>query len=216
MARLCKNCGTNNSFGSRYCEECGQKLEVRLDMPVIKKPVKLERNVMIRLIVISVSVLLVIFLINSLSNIDRPLDLYFRGVQKNVIEDFISAFPPQVEKIFVDNSIIDDIPYEYFKTKFDQDYAYNYNIYGERFRVRYTVKVKEYWSKEEINTQKTQLYDIWRIPKASIKDIITVNLQITLRGSGQEQSYTMTLDMIKIYGKWYVYPDYDAFMHPVR
>jgi hypothetical protein len=23
----------------------------------------------------------------------------------------------------------------------------------------------------------------------------------------------MALDMVKIYGRWYVYPDYDAFMH---
>ncbi|MFA5342271.1 MAG: hypothetical protein WC332_10905, partial [Clostridia bacterium] len=184
-------------------------------MPAIKKPVKLERSVIIRLIIISVSIFLLISFISSFGNIDRPLNMYYRGIQKNEINDFINAFPPQVEKIFIDKSVIDNIPYEDFKTKFDQDYANNYNIYGERFRVRYTVKVKEYWSKEEINAQKNNLYDIWRIPKSSVKDIITVNLQIVLRGSGNEQSYTMTHDMIKIYGKWYVYPDYDAFMNPI-
>ncbi|HQM96719.1 MAG: zinc ribbon domain-containing protein [Clostridia bacterium] len=216
MARLCKNCGTNNSFGSRYCEECGQKLEVRLEVPTIKKPVKVNKNAIITLSAFITVIMLLILIINSFGSIEQSLDMYFRGIQKNQIENFIASFPPQVENIFTQKSIIDGIRYEDFKSSFDEDYAYNYNKFGERFRVRYSIKVKEYWSREEINLQKTQLYDIWRIPKTSVKDIITVNLQVTLRGESQEQTYTMALDMIKIHGKWYVYPDYDAFMHPIR
>ena len=63
------------------------------------------------------------------------------------------------------------------------------------------------------SAQKILLYDIWGIPKTSVKDIITVNVRVTLRGDSREESYTMALDMVKIYGRWYVYPDYDAFMH---
>ena len=216
MARLCKSCGMKNSFGSRYCEECGQKLEVKLEVPVIKKPIQVNKNAIITLFSIITLICLLIVIISSFGSIEQSLDLYFRGVQKNITEDLMSAFPKKVERLFTEKSIIDDIRYEDFKTKFDEDYAYNYDRYGERFRVRYTIKVKEYWSKEEINLHKKQLYDIWRIPKSSVKDIITVNLHVVLRGSGQEQSYTMAVDMLKIYGKWYIYPDYDAILHPIR
>ena len=211
--RLCKNCGTNNSFGSRYCEECGQKLEIKLEFPKIKKPLQINKNAIITLLIFVVVTVLLILLISSSGRVEQSLDLYFSALQKNQMERFIDAFPPQVEKVFTPGSKIDNIKHEDFRMTFDEDYADNLARFGNRFRVRYTVKVKEYWSKEEINSRKIQLYDIWGIPKTSVKDIITVNLRVTLRGDRQEQSYTMALDMVKIRGRWYVYPDYDAFMH---
>lgn len=211
--RLCKNCGTNNSFGSRYCEECGQKLEIKLEFPKIKKPLQINKNAIITLLIFLVVTVLLILLISSSGRVEQSLDLYFSALQKNQMERFIDAFPPQVEKVFTPGSKIDNIKHEDFRMTFDEDYADNLARFGNRFRVRYTVKVKEYWSKEEINAQKILLYDIWGIPKTSVKDIITVNVRVTLRGDSREESYTMALDMVKIYGRWYVYPDYDAFMH---
>jgi len=216
MARVCKNCGTKNSFGSRYCEECGQKLESSIDIANIKKPIKASRKMIISLVLLVISVVLLTLVFSSFGSMDNVLDKYFRGLQKNVISDFIEAFPPQISKSFTASVTVGDISYDEFLRSFDKQYADFYSVYGQRFRIRYTVSIKEHWAIEEVSKAKDQLFDMWRIPKASVKDIITVILQVTVKGEGQQQNATVSIDMVKIRGKWFVYPDYDAFMNPIK
>lgn len=216
MARICKYCGSRNSFGSRYCEECGQKLEVKIDLSVLKKPIVASRNVVKTIILVIIALVLFVLILSSIGSVGKTLDTYYRGVQKNRVSDFMDSFPDRATKLLIQNLSVGDVKYNEFTQIFDQNYAQYLFTYGQDFRIRYNITVKEHWSKGEITNAKAKLFDTWNIPKTSVKKIITVNLNVTIKGEGREQSSNVLLDMIKIYGKWYVYPNYDAFIHPIN
>jgi ribosomal protein L40E len=216
MAQICKNCGSRNSFGSRYCEECGQKLAAKINLSFLKKPfVKKESKIAAAVIVI-ILLGVVLAIASGSGNVENTLDMYFRGVQKNDMESFLEAFPKQAVVNFSGWGAIGSLDYEDFVTGFNSEYSSLKQRYGERLRIRYTILVKEYWkNNEDVKDAKQNLYDIWGIPKISVKEVMTLNISVTVRGNGLTDEKEVELDMIKINNKWYIRPDNDAFMSPI-
>ncbi|MFA7673103.1 MAG: zinc ribbon domain-containing protein [Clostridia bacterium] len=216
MAQICKNCGSRNSFGSRYCEECGQKLAAKINLSFLKKPFVKKESKIATAVVVIILIAVVLAITSGSGNVENTLDMYFRGVQKNDIGSFLDAFPKQAIVNFTGWGAVASLDYEDFITEFNRVYNSMDQRYGERFRIRYSILVKEYWKNDEdVKDVKQNLYDIWGIPKISVKEVMTLNILVTVRGNGLIDETEVELDMIKINNKWYIRPDNDAFMSPI-
>ncbi len=215
MARICKSCGSTNSFGSRFCEECGQKLEVKINVSTIKTKFNVNRNFTFTLIAIIVAILLLSMISNSIFGLDQSLHKYFRAIEKNDIELFLKAFPKQTQLLLNQKESFGDLSYEEASKNLDTIYNTFMNDHGENYRLRFKVRAKEYWPKFRISSAKDYLFETWTIPKRRVNKVISLTINMELKGKGYKEDYIISLKALKLGSKWYVYPENNSLFFKI-
>ena len=205
MSKFCENCGAEMDDNQTVCPNCGngaqQAQEPANESTYSNTSTSNSGNIKnIAIIggVIAAIVVVAAILINILgSGWKKPINNYFKGMQKANSKTYLSAYPDfYVDKYDLENTYDDDGMEEMLDDLEDE--------YGEKIKITYKVKSKESIKKDDL--KKVQEY----IEKYYEEDVKVsagkkVKVKATIKGKDDSDTDTRTLYVYKIDGKWKVF-----------
>lgn len=206
MSKFCENCGAEMEDNQVVCPNCGNGAEevkaeeVKVEEPVnttetngakaAMSPENLKKYGIIGGIAVAVIVILAI-IINILgSGWKKPIDNYFKGMQKGNLKTYEKAYPDFInEKRDLDDDDMDEM-----KEHLEDEY-------GEKIKITYKVTKKENIKKDDL--KKVQEY----IEKQYDEDVKIsagkeVKVKATIKGKDDSDTDTNKMYVYKINGKW--------------
>lgn len=206
MSKFCENCGAEMADDEVVCKNCGpqeeKKEEVKVEIPneteeVINntetKASKLLDTKMIAIIggvaAIAVIILSIIFSIAT-GGWKKPIDNYFKGMQKANAKVYLKAFP---EFLDMDDTVDEDYMEKMLDNLEDE--------YGEKIKISYKITKKEKIKKDELSKVQEYIekkYD----EKVKVKAGYELKVKATVKGKDDEDTDTKKMYVYKIDGKW--------------
>jgi len=210
MSKFCTNCGNQIEEGAAVCSQCGTKVEAETAVKAKFDPIAWFKGLdqTVRYITLGVVGVLVIaiVLISAFSGggYTKPVDNFFDGFISGDADKMMKAFPEEVVEELEDSDYfdLDDI-----EDMLDELVDELEDEYGKRVKFSYKVEEKDSLSEKKLDALKDELKDSYGISKKDVKDAMTLELEMTIKGSEDKDSEDMEMTVVKIGGKWYLSPD---------
>lgn len=201
MSKLCEKCGAELNDTDKVCPKCGAavaekatKKDVNNDS--VTKTEKDNKKTIAIVGGISAGIIVILIVIFSLiSNAyKKPIDNYFKGIQKESSKVFVKAYPPFMkEKIEKD---YDDSRLSKMVTSYEKEY-------GDNIKISYKVLDKTKMDKEDIKKVQENLQDSYKDQKIKVTDGYKVCVKGTIKGKEDKETDYSTMKVYKINGGWY-------------
>jgi len=210
MSKFCENCGAEMEDNQVVCPKCGNgaaeevKATVEEKVDDVKETVSekasevksalksnnVKNYAIIGGIAIAVIALIAIIVSILTSGWKKPIDNYFKGMQKADLKTYEKAFPD-----FYNNKMdLDEDDMDKMKENLEDEY-------GEKIKITYKVTKKENIKKDDL--KKVQEY----IEKVYDEDVKVsagkeVKVKATIKGKDDSDTDTQKMYVYKINGKW--------------
>ncbi|MBP3707918.1 MAG: zinc ribbon domain-containing protein [Clostridia bacterium] len=204
MSKFCEHCGSELKDNDKVCPNCGAAVEGKAAKKDVKNAnantEKVEKsNVKTIAIVggIIVAAIIVIVVIFSLIGgaYKTPIKNYFNGVQKTNAKTYLKAYPE-----FMRENLEDTYDEEFLEKRKES----LEKTYGDNVKLSYKVVDKIKMTKDELDKVKDELKEDYDDEKIKISSGYKVCVKLTVKGSDEKETNFMTLDVLKINGKWSV------------
>lgn len=202
MSKFCEHCGSELKDNDKVCPNCGAAVEGTAAKKDVKNAnantEKVEKNnkktiaIVGGIIVAAIIVLVVIFSIIG-GAYKTPIKNYFNGVQKSNAKTYLKAYPE-----FMREDLEDTYDEEFFEKRMES----LEKSYGDKVKISYKVVDKIKMTKDELKESKEDLEKDYDDEKIKITDGYKVCVKLTIKGSDEKETNFMTLDVLKINGKW--------------
>lgn len=203
MSKFCENCGAEIDDNQVVCPNCGNGAEeIKAEETVTEatetttstSSAAKSNNVKTYAIIGGIAAAVVVILAIIISIVSggwkKPIDNYFKGMEKGNLKTYTKAFPDFYnDKIDLDQ---DDM---------DKMHDSLEDEYGEKIKISYKVTKKEDIKKDDL--KKVQEY----IEKVYDEDVKVsagkeVKVKATIKGKDDEDTDTQKMYVYKINGKW--------------
>lgn len=207
MSKFCENCGAEMDDNEVVCKYCGpqeeKKEEVKVDASnnevktentetasTANKPIDTKMIAIIGGVAAIVVIILSIFISIFTGGWKKPIDNYFKGMQKGNAKVYLKAFP---EFLDMDDTVDEDYMDKMLDNLEDE--------YGEKIKISYKVTKKEKIKKDELSKIQDYIekkYD----EKVKVSAGYEVKVKATIKGKDDEDTDTQKMYVYKIDGKW--------------
>lgn len=201
MSKFCENCGAEMNDDQVVCPNCGNGAEAKVEETVSNatettttssaaNKENLKKYGIIGGIALAVIVILAIIINILTSGWKKPIDNYFKGMEKGNLKTYQKAYPD----FYNDKMDLDDDDMEDMKDGLEDEY-------GEKIKISYKITKSEKIKKDDL--KKVQEY----IEKVYDEDVkITagkeVKVKATIKGKDDSDTDTQKMYVYKIDGKW--------------
>lgn len=227
MSKFCQNCGAEMEEDAVFCTNCGTK-EQQIETP--SEEVSVETNAVNQFVdsavekvkanpkllafggAAVVAVLAIVIILTTLFGggykkaIDNFVDVSFKG-KVNKIEKLAPKeyweYLEEEEDFDIDEAI------EEYEDEFDDNIDELEDEYGKNIKVKYKITDKDKLSDKKIDKIAEALKDKYDIKKKSVKAGYEVDVELTIKGSEDDDENDATLTVIKIGGSWYIVSYYE-------
>ena len=201
MSKFCENCGAEMDDNQTICPNCGNGAQAtNATQEPISEPTSSNtstpksgnaKNIAI-IGGILTAVVVVIAIIASIfgKGYLKPIDNYFKGVQKANADTFLKAFP---EFMNMGDSIEEDDMEDRLDDLED--------TYGEKIKISYKVKSKEKIKKDELADIQEYIEGYYN-EEVKVSAGYELKLAVTYKGKKKEKTNTDKYYVYKIDGKW--------------
>lgn len=202
MSKFCEHCGSELKDNDKVCANCGAAVEgtaAKKDVKSAKvNTEKVEKNnvktiaIVGGIIVAAIIVIVVIFSLIS-GAYKTPIKNYFNGVQKTNAKTYLKAYPEFMREDLED--------------KYDEDFLEKRiesleKTYGDNVKLSYKVVDKIKMTKDELDEYKDDLKKDYDDEKIKVSAGYKVCIKLTVKGSDEKETNFMTLEVLKVNGKW--------------
>ena len=223
--KYCKNCGTQLRDDAKFCIKCGQAMGTKSDRvqpPLIivepgGKPKGKKSWIGIVIGVLAV-VLVLLFIFNPtmrMKGYEKPIYYYTGFVESGDIKSIAKALPvKQIVKFAKDNTdellkksgfSLSNLDFRDYKDALNSldDLIGDYkdemeDEYGDNLKVEYEIRKAEKIKDLDDIQDKYDNLDI------KIKDAYELTIKMKIKGDKDSDSDKVTLNVVKIGGKWYL------------
>lgn len=222
MAKFCGHCGAEMADEVKVCGACGipfgeetapaqeRPIEATPAAPVEEKKrgdFSLDKKFLPVIGAAAVAFIAVIVLLIS---------LIFSGGYKTAVDNYLDVVARgKVSKL---DDLAPKAYWEWYEDEYDKDFddikeEYEDNVddmldeledeYGKRIRVSYKVEDKDALSKKKLEKLAEALNDRYDIKESSVKKAYELELEMTIKGSEDDEDTEITLTVVKIGSEWY-------------
>lgn len=220
MSKFCNNCGSQLEDQSTFCPNCGTACEAS-EAPaggnVVDKVTgmgkdyvaKAKTNKMLIIIpIVAVVVILGIILAFALiPTYKTPIKNYFAMQAGKASEGKVKGMLPEEVWKYLDDQDISqkDVLKGYKKWAEDQKDELE-DEYGKNFKISYKWTDKDEITGKELTKIKDAITGKYeKIKNKDIKKAYEVDLEVTIKGSEDDDEDESTMTVVQIGGKWYCY-----------
>ena len=234
MAKFCTKCGAQCDDSTVFCTKCGakfdnaapsqaapasdggektilEKFKENANMESIKELQKNPNfNKILGIAVIAVAAIIIIAIIISIatSGYKKPIDNFFKGIQKTDAEAFISTVPEYITESMEDNikdgyygEDVDSIE-EYYENYLEEMLDVLEDDFGKDVKFSYKVVDKEELKNRDINDIEDSAEEIYD-EKIDVSKGYEVDVEYTIKGKDdKEEDLDATFIIIKVDGNW--------------
>lgn len=204
MSKFCEHCGSELKDNDKVCPNCGAAVEAAAAKKDVKNASanteKVEKNnvktiaIVGGIIVAAIIVIIVIFSLIS-GAYKTPIKNYFNGMQKTNAKTYMKAFPE-----FMKEDLEDKYDDEYLEDRMES----LEKAYGDKIKLSYKVVDKVKMTKDELDDEKESLEKKYDDEKIKVTSGYKVCVKLTIKGSDEKETNFMTLNVLKVNGKWCV------------
>lgn len=235
MALFCTNCGAQLPEETNTCPNCNTVVEaapvaaeapaaeekkeakkIDLSDTVAKVMAFIKKNPVVSGLIAGGVVLVLVVLIvlgavlGSVKGYEKTLKNYTKMLKGDVTYESIEAMAPEAYWDYMEEEYELDLK-EQVEELLEEDYLEEMkeeleDDYGKNFRVSYKVTDEDELDKDDLNDIRDSLKEKYDIPKKSVTKGYELEVEFSIKGSEDEDSDEMDLTVIKIDGKWYIYP----------
>lgn len=203
MSKFCENCGAEMNDNDTVCQYCTPTAE---ETPINNVESTVEnsnttntantksgngKNIAIVGGIVAAIIVIAIIIFSIFGNgYKKPIDNYFKGMEKGNAETYLKAFP---EFMDMDKNIDEDYMEEMLDNLEDE--------YGEKIKVSYKITKKEKIKKDDLeNVAKyiDEKYD----EDVKVSAGYEVKVKATIKGKDDEDTDSQKMYVYKIDGKW--------------
>ena len=202
MSKFCEHCGSELKDNDKVCPNCGAAVEGTAAKKDVKNAnantEKVEKNNVKTIAIvggIAVVVIIVLIVIFSLFSgaYKSPIKNYFAGVQKTNTKTYLKAYPE-----FMRDDLEDTYSEEFLEKRMES----LEKKYGDKVKLPYKVVDKIRMTEDELKDIKDDLDEKYDDEKIKITSGYKVCVKLKVKGSDEEETNFMPLEVLKINGKW--------------
>lgn len=206
MSKFCENCGAEMDDNQVVCPNCNNGAEAKVEETVVEATEtttntntttssaansnNLKKYGIIGGAIAIVVILLAIIISSISSGWKKPLDNYFKGMEKGNLKTYSKAFPD----FYNEKMDLDDDDMEKMHDNLEDEY-------GEKIKITYKITKKENIKKDDLkNVQEyiSKVYD----EDVKVSAGKEVKVKATIKGKKDEDTDTQKMYVYKIDGKW--------------
>lgn len=210
MSKFCENCGAEMDDNETVCKYCGPKADTTAEPEVTASVEETATNnttvenntssaksnntkniAIIGGIVAAVIVIIAIICSIIGGGWKKPIDNYFKGMEKANAKTYLKAFP---EFMDMDDTVDDDYM-EDMKDSFEEEY-------GEKIKISYKITKKEKIKKGDLENVKKYIKKKYE-EDVKVSAGYEVKVKATIKGKEGEDTDSQKMYVYKIDGKWY-------------
>lgn len=207
MSKFCQNCGAAMEDEEVFCASCGTKNEEEAAAVAAKPPMQ-------KLIALAAGALVLVIILcivlggggykQAFKNV---VAVQYKG-KVNKIDDLA---PKQYWEYMEDEYDFDMDDYkDEYEENWEETEEYLEDEYGKNIRVTLKVEDKKVWKRKKVKKVADALNDQYDIKESSVKKVIEVDGEITIKGSEDDRDEDVDdLTFIKIGSKWYMVNIYE-------
>lgn len=215
MSKFCEECGSPLEENASFCENCGTAVPQEVAAPagnVFTKFVdRLKSDKKFAIIVggIAVALVLVIVLIcvfaGGGSSYSKALDNYFAVMGKGETKKIEALAPPEYWEYLEDeeDQDMDDV-IDSFEDYWDEYSDYMEDEYGKNIKISYEILDEKELSEKKLEGIGEALEDTYDIDAKDVTAGYDLELEVTIKGSEDDDSEETEMSVVKINGDWYV------------
>lgn len=201
----CEKCGSQVDPNSKFCDSCGAPIESVSDATPSAPLVNPNKNKIIGLSVVGVVALAVIILLVSLlggrgykATVNKFVDAIFSANAKAIV----NLMPKKIVDDAIDDGGYDNKSelIEEGEEALQDALSYLHLIYGDDWKIKRKIEDSEDITDRELRNIKED-YEEYDVKVTAAK---TVEVVITFKADGDEQSNTMYVNVIKVGSSWYI------------
>jgi len=163
-----------------------------------------KKKLIIPAVAAVVVIALIIVLISSLGGgYKSALDNYYKKflIGKATEKTIKNMYP---EEYWEENDIDPEDSWESYE-EYSEDMVESLeDEYGENLRVSYKITDKDKMDKDDLKDLADELHDSWGVKKKSVKQAYELELDLTIKGSDDEETDEVEIVVVKIGSKWYI------------
>ena len=197
MSKFCENCGAEMNDNDVVCAHCGPQAEPAVENTVNETSTSANSNntkniAIIGGIAAAVVILLVIIFSIFGKGWKKPIDNYFKGMEKGKADTMLKAYP---EFMDMDETIDDDYMDDSMDVLEDE--------YGEKIKISYEITKKEKISKGDLEDI-AKYIDVKYEEDVKVSKGYELKVKVTIKGKDDEDTKSGKRYVYKIDGKWYL------------
>ncbi len=226
MSKFCGNCGTQLDDNAAVCTNCGASVSLVASKnnsgtpaenvistikeksgPFVEK-LKSDKKFLFTVLGGVVAAILVLVLLFSLlfgGGYKRAVNNYIDAEYYGSFKSAVKCMPDEFWEYMEDemNMDMDDL-----EDDFEESFEYREDElkdeYGKNYKVKYKITDKDELDDDDLDEIKDNLKEMG-IKKKDVKKAMEVELELTIKGSEDKDTDDITLNLVKIGSKWYVF-----------
>lgn len=223
MAKFCTKCGASLADNSAFCTSCGQVLEVTQAQPEtpaggksiidninmdniknLKNNPKFNTYVGMGIVGILALIVLIIFIsLVSGGGYKKPLDNYFKGVEKGQGKYIQKAFSKDLLKLMEEGFDDEDVDMDdYFDDIADTFNDLLEEDYGKIKSISYKITDKKKLSDKKLKAIKDDLKDTYDTSKIKVTKGYKLEIDVKVKGKDDKDTEDIELTVAKVNGDW--------------
>jgi len=197
MSKFCENCGAEMNDNDVVCAHCGPQADTTANVdPVAENTTSSAKtnntkNIAI-LAGVAAAVVILIVIICSIfgKGYKKPIDNYFKGMEKGNADTYLKAFPEFME---MDKTVDEDFM-EDMKDELEDEY-------GEKLKISYKITKKEKIKKDDLEDVKEYIEKKYE-EDVKVSKGYEIKVKATIKGKDDEDTDSQKMYVYKIDGKW--------------
>ncbi len=202
----CTNCGAQMADDATFCANCGTAVQAEVipAAPAAAQKPALDIKKLLPIGIGAVALIIVIALIAGIagSGYKNPVKYYeqmlngnFKNIEKIIPE---KAIEESEEDIDFDDLVEEaEEEYELYLEELEEDY-------GDNVKIDIKITDKDVLKEKKLNNIRDGLKDNYDIPKKSVTKAYKLELELSIKGSDDEETDDLDVIVAKIDGKWYM------------
>lgn len=199
MSKFCENCGAEMADDEVVCKHCGPQAEPVANDPVVENTSNATssansnntKNIAIIAGIAAVVIILVIVIFSIFGKgWKKPIDNYFKGMEKGKLETYLKAYPEFMEM----GDKMEEEDMEDMLDEFEDEY-------GEKIKISYEVTKKEKIKKDDLEDVQKYIKERYE-EDVKVSKGYEVKVKATIKGKDDEDTDSQKMYVYKIDGKW--------------
>lgn len=203
-AKFCTNCGTQLKDGDKVCGQCGTPVPGATEKEKKKKGGFVSvLKLIVAIVIIAAIAVAALYLTGALGGYKSTVGKMVKALQNYDVEDMEKLTGSVSEETY--SARYNDV-HEYYKEAIsDALDRYEDNV-GAVKKISYEITDASEFSKRRVEQAKEILVDDYNMDVSQIKKIVSVELQLNVKGAKDTATYMIdNLYLIKEGGKWTIY-----------
>lgn len=203
-AKFCTNCGTQLNDGEKVCGQCGTPVSGAAEKEKKKKGGFVSvLKLIIAIVIIAAIAVVALYITGALGGYKSTVGKMVKALQNYDVEDMEKLTGSVSEETY--SAWYGDV-HEYYKEAIaDALDRYEDNV-GAVKRISYEITDSSEFSKRRVEQAKEILVDDYNMDVSQIKKIVSVELQLNVKGAKDTATYMVDkLYLIKEGGKWTIF-----------